>query len=296
MDPSVAFKNPFYPYEEYQKLAHPSISLSYSHPMGKNRYRTIIPSEDTRVKLNTQEGVEHSDYINANYISSDLSQNDNKYIACQAPIDCTLNDFWRMVWEQRCGVIVMVTGLVEDNVIKATCYWPEEGKVKTFGNLLICHKKTFCIGEIIIRSLLIRPVNQEHQSTREIIQLHYEGWPDAGVPTTTKPVRDLLILMNKFQERASALYSLNGPLVVHCSAGVGRTGCLIACHIAIEKLKEREVPNIKQSVELMRKQRHPTTVRNVRQYEFIYTVVRDAVKDKNIFSGSNVSPMWHNNK
>jgi protein tyrosine phosphatase len=85
--------------------------------------------------------------------------------------------------------------------------------------------------------------------------------------------------MNKFQERASDLYGLSGPWIVHCSAGVGRTGALIACHVVLEKLKRKEYPNIKNIVESLRMQRHHTMVKNEKQYEFIFKVAKDIVRD-----------------
>jgi protein tyrosine phosphatase len=116
---------------------------------------------------------------------------------------------------------------------------------------------------------------------REIVQLHYENWPDFGVPTSTKPIRDLLVLMTKFRERAAAA-SLDGPIVVHCSAGVGRTGCLIASHIAIEKAKRGEEFNIKKIVEQLRRERHPTMVKTEDQYFLVYAVVKDVLTKSSI--------------
>jgi len=174
----------------------------------------------------------------------------------------------------------MLTRLVEGNKrVQANCYWPEEGTVRRFGRLLVYHNKTFVLGEVIVRSLLIREAissSLDKSSTREIIQLHYEGWPDDGVPMSTKPIRDLLMLMAKFKAR-SVLQHLDGPVVVHCSAGLGRTGSFIACHITLHKILNNESPNIKRTVELLRKQRHGM-VRNQEQYSLIYSVVGDALQ------------------
>lgn len=229
--------------------------------------------------MEAEDGIEGSDYINANYISGEVKNSFHYYIACQAPLESTMNDFWRMMWEQRIGVIVMLTSLEEGHLNKAHCYWPEEGKVKKFGKLLVCHKKSFRVGEIIVRSLLVRLVAPDASSsaTREIIQLQYEGWPDFGAPSSTKSIRDLIVLMTKFRARAASSYALEGPIAIHCSAGLGRTGAYVACHITLEKLRHNEPANIRQTVELMRKQR-AGMVRNEIQYSLIYAVVRDALK------------------
>jgi len=257
--------------ENYRKIG--------TFPVEKNRYKTVIPVEDTRVHLNKIEGIENSDYINANFISSKDSE--QQYIACQAPLDSTRDDFWRMIWEQNCGLLVMLTKLYEGNLIKSSCYWPEEGCISDYGTIVVCHKKSFQIREIKIRSLLVRLSGKPSQ-TREVIQLHFGGWPDFDIPPSTKPVRDLLSLINKFQERSRSLYSLKGPIIVHCSAGIGRTGCLIACHMILERLNNDEKVDVKQIVENIRKQRHSLVVKNQRQYEFIFNVMKDILKDTKI--------------
>ncbi len=106
----------------------------------KNRYSSIVPNESTRVHLQLIEGEHNSDYINANFITVDTTQ---RYIACQAPLESTIEDFWRMIFEQNCGVIVMVTKCVEGNVTKASSYWPAEGQICQYGKLLVCHKRSF---------------------------------------------------------------------------------------------------------------------------------------------------------
>lgn len=235
--------------------------------------------DETRVRLEYKDGVEGSDYINANFINGETPNSYRYYIACQAPIENTVTDFWRMIWEQRIGVILMLTGLVEGNSVKAHSYWPEEGKVKRFGEIVICHKKTFQVGDITVRSLLARKSSSNlfgETGAREIIQLQYEGWPDHGVPESTKTIQELLVLMTKFKNRASR-QSLDGPVVVHCSAGLGRTGAFIGAHITLMKLLNNETPNVKTTVELIRKQRSGL-VRNEAQYAFIYTVVKDFLK------------------
>jgi len=241
----------------------------------KNRYSTYRPLNETRVILETLEGSEGSDYINASFISGDSDP--YEYIACQAPLDSTTEDFWRMVWEQRCGVIVMVTDL---EAKKASQYWPEEAEILRFGQLLVCNKKKIEMGDIDVRSLLLKESGVAGGGeTREIIHLQYRHWPDFGVPASTKPIRDLLSLSNKFKERATTVYSLEGPMIVHCSAGVGRTGAFIAVDIGLKCLRKGEEPNIKQIVRRLRSQRQGM-VRTQEQYMLIHVMILEVLGSK----------------
>jgi len=238
----------------------------------KNRYTGYRPLDSTRVILNELPGIECSDYINASYVSGELPESCRHYIACQAPLDSTTADFWRMIWEQRCGVIVMVTDLEEDKVSQ---YWPKEGEIARYGHYLVCQKKNFQLGDIEVRSLLIKgSACDENEETREIIHLQYRDWPDFGVPTTTKPIRDLLGLSSKFKQRATSVYNLGGPMVVHCSAGVGRTGAFIASHITLENLKNNMSVNIQETVRRLRAQRQGM-IRTQEQYALVYSVMFD---------------------
>jgi len=243
----------------------------------KNRYTGYRPLDSTRVVLNELPGIDCSDYINASYISGELPESQGFYIACQAPLDSTTTDFWRMIWEQNCGVIVMVTDLEED---KVTQYWPEEGEVARYGQYLVCQKKNFQLGDIEVRSLLIKDNNNGGtEDTREIIHLQYRDWPDFGVPQTTKPIRDLLCLSSKFKQRAATVYNLAGPMVVHCSAGVGRTGAFIAAHITLEKLKNNLPVNIQETVRRLRAQRQGM-IRTQEQYSLVYSVMFDVLNNR----------------
>lgn len=279
------FSNEFHRlYNDAPRAISPDLVPIFPILLEKNRYRSVMPLPDeTRVRLEFKDGEEGSDYINANFINGETPNSFHYYIACQAPIENTVTDFWRMIWEQQTGVILMLTGLVEGNSVKAHSYWPEEGKVKRYGDIVICHKKTFQVGEVTVRSILARQstsssnlFKENTHNAREIIQLQYEGWPDHGVPESTKTIQELLVLMTKFKNRASR-QTLDGPVVVHCSAGLGRTGAFIGAHITLMKILHNETPNVKTTVELIRKQRSGL-VRNEAQYAFIYTVVKDFLK------------------
>eukprot|EP01117_Protostelium_nocturnum_P000286 TRINITY_DN10350_c0_g1_i1.p1 TRINITY_DN10350_c0_g1~~TRINITY_DN10350_c0_g1_i1.p1 ORF type:complete len:327 (+),score=76.33 TRINITY_DN10350_c0_g1_i1:419-1399(+) len=245
----------------------------------KNRYWDILPNNETRVKLSTCDSK--SDYINANFIKGEGKDDAIEYIACQAPLDSTTADFWRMIWEQECGVIMMLTGLTEKNINKCACYWPEEGKTIRHGSLLVCNKRTFQVADTFtVRSLLLKPTDASAtgEKVREVVQIEYGQWPDYGVPNGTKSIIDLISLMRRMKERAVREYSLNGPVVVHCSAGIGRTGVFLACDITLRKLQRKEPADIQKTVTLMRSQR-PKMVMNKEQYALIYSVINDCVAE-----------------
>src|SRR5690606_6572630 len=121
----------------------------------KNRYGHFLPLDATRVVLG--DPVKDQGYINANFIDGEVEGSKKSYIACQAPLKNTLEDFWQMIWEQQCGVIVMLTSLQEGATIKAEPYWPlTEGHIENYGKFAVCHKRTFQMGELFIRSLLVK--------------------------------------------------------------------------------------------------------------------------------------------
>jgi len=266
---------------------------------GKNRYSDVIPVSQTRVRLNAIEGMCASDYINANFIDGEVPNSYRHYIACQAPLPSTINDFWRMIWEQRCGVIVMVTALKEGNVCKADVYWPGEKQIQRYGDILVCHRNTFQLGKLTVRSLLVkdalnRPDNgltsQQPSAVREVVQIQYEEWPDFGVANSTLTIIELMVLTTKLKRRAEQTYKLGGPVAVHCSAGIGRTGVFIAAHITMQNLIYNYQPNIQRTVDKIRRQRYGM-VKNVEQYVMIYKITRHLLLNSSILDELR-SSMW----
>lgn len=226
----------------------------------KNRYPDILPREDTRVRLQ-HTGSEGSDYINANYVF------EKQYIATQAPLFSTFADFWRMVWEQGSCIIVMLTRLTENGNVKANVYWPTTiGDKSTYGVLSVelIHETAF--DNIVCRLFRISD-GTEH---RDVYHLHYTGWPDFGVPSSTKEIIDLVKVTNYLRARAG----WEKPIVTHCSAGVGRVGTFIAIHQAVRLLNAAKTPKILDLVFAMRQCRHGMVQRE-EQYVFIHRVVAD---------------------
>jgi protein tyrosine phosphatase len=243
----------------------------------KNRYSNILATEATRVKLIAHRDLFlDSDYINANFIDGEIPGSKKTYIACQAPLPSTLSHFWLMLWESESAVIVMLTRLCERERVKATAYWPEDvGERKDFGPFCV----TFVKGKIVSAYLEQRVFDVEFGGqTRQIVQLHYTEWPDFGTPESTQTIRELVGLMDVYRMKGK-LSGLGGPIVTHCSAGVGRAGTFVAIHICLEKMKYfnslDQVIDIPQTVMLLRQSR-TGMVQTPEQYRFIYEVVRDA--------------------
>uniref|UniRef100_A0AAY4BJY8 Receptor-type tyrosine-protein phosphatase epsilon n=1 Tax=Denticeps clupeoides TaxID=299321 RepID=A0AAY4BJY8_9TELE len=227
----------------------------------KNRYPNILPYDHSRVVLTPVEGVPGSDYINASYI--DGYKDKNKFIAAQGPKPDTVADFWRMIWEQKAATIVMLTNLKERKEDKCYQYWPDQG-CWTYGNIRVVVEDFTALVDYTIRKFCI-----QHQSTdgskspRLVTQLHFTSWPDFGVPFSP-------IGMLKFLKKVKQVNpSYAGPIVVHCSAGVGRTGTFIVIDGMIDMMYEEQKVDVFGFVTRIRDQRSQL-VQTDMQYSFIY--------------------------
>jgi len=266
--------------QQQQGVMNPFATALARNNFHKNRYSNIMPPENTRVKLLEYRELNlDSDYINANYIDGEIPGSKRAYIACQAPLASTLVHFWLMIWENECAVIVMLTRLYERDRAKATAYWPEEpNTTKQFGPFKVTHTKSKSVNSFLDQRVFDVEFNGQ---TRNIVQLHYTEWPDFGAPESTQVIRELVALMDVYRMKGK-LAGLNGPVVAHCSAGVGRAGTFIAIHICLEKMKYfnalEEIVDIPRTVRMLRQSR-TGMVQTVEQYRFIYEVVRDARQD-----------------
>nr|XP_026696169.1 receptor-type tyrosine-protein phosphatase epsilon-like isoform X2 [Ciona intestinalis] len=232
----------------------------------KNRYKNILPYDATRVEL--KKTAESFDYINANYI--DGYSQERKFIATQGPLDRTTGDFWRMVWEQECLVIVMLTNVVESGKIKCAKYWPDQGKRCTYDGYSVETVTEVDYGSYIVRTINIEETNNEYATALKQIQhFHYIAWPDHGVPLITSSI----IQMQK-NVNAKANSENAAPIIVHCSAGAGRTGAYIGFDILLDEMKSRNRVNVYRTVLNMRKQRMDM-VQNMKQYIFIHKLITE---------------------
>ncbi|KAG5286356.1 hypothetical protein AALO_G00013920 [Alosa alosa] len=192
----------------------------------KNRYANVIAYDHTRVVLVPIEGIMGSDYINANYIDGYRKQ--NAYIATQGPLPESFGDFWRMVWEQRAASVVMMTRLEEKSRIKCDQYWPSRG-TDTYGMIQVTLLDTMELATFCVRTFSLHKNGTNER--REVRQFQFTAWPDHGVPEYPTPFL-------AFLRRVKACNPPDaGPVVVHCSAGVGRTGCFIVIDAMLERIK-----------------------------------------------------------
>jgi len=177
-----------------------------------------------------------------------------------------------MIWEQKSHIIVMLTRLVEKNVVKADLYWPEGPPVQ-YGIFRISLVGLENQKGIIIRHFLVQ--NLQTQMNRTVMQLHFQEWPDHGVPVSTDGIRSLITLKNEYKRKnMDSSNEILGPVVVHCSAGIGRSGTLIAIDLLLKDLKSSNELRIFSTVLDLRSQRYGM-VQTYEQYEFIYKFVRE---------------------
>uniref|UniRef100_A0A9J8AR33 protein-tyrosine-phosphatase n=1 Tax=Cyprinus carpio carpio TaxID=630221 RepID=A0A9J8AR33_CYPCA len=253
--------------EEYEGLAEgqtaPWETAKKDENRNKNRYGNIIAYDHTRVRLQLLEGDPHSDYINANYI--DGYHRPRHYIATQGPMQETVRDFWRMIWQENSASIVMVTNLVEVGRVKCVRYWPDETEL--YGDIKVTLIETEPLAEYVIRTFTVQ--KKGHHEIREIRQFHFTSWPDHGVPCYATGLLGF-IRQVKFLNPPDA-----GPIVVHCSAGAGRTGCFIAVDIMLDMAESEGVVDIFNCIRELRSQR-VNMVQTEEQYVFVHDAILEA--------------------
>ncbi|XP_078004299.1 receptor-type tyrosine-protein phosphatase eta isoform X3 [Phascolarctos cinereus] len=260
--------------EEYEDLKligvnQPKFAAEIPENRGKNRYNNVLPYDISRVKLSIQTQVT-DDYINANYMPGYYSKKD--FIATQGPLPNTLKDFWRMVWEKNIYSIVMLTKCVEQGRTKCEEYWPSK-QTQNYGDITVG-----IISEIILPEWTIRDFTVKNNKTSEshpLRQFHFTSWPDHGVPDTTDLLINFRYLVNDYMKQSPP----ESPVLVHCSAGVGRTGTFIAIDRLIHQMENENAVDVYGIVYDLRLHR-PLMVQTEDQYVFLNQCVWDIIKSQ----------------
>ncbi|KFV86044.1 Tyrosine-protein phosphatase non-receptor type 1, partial [Struthio camelus australis] len=255
------------------------------HPRNKNRnrYRDVSPFDHSRIKLIQGD----NDYINASLIKMEEAQ--RSYILTQGPLPNTCGHFWEMVWEQKSRGVVMLNRVMEKGSIKCAQYWPQKEEKEMFFE--DTNLKLTLISEDIKSYYTVRQLELENlttQESREILHFHYTTWPDFGVPESPASFLNFL-----FKVRESGSLSPEyGPVVVHCSAGIGRSGtfCLVdTCLLLMDKRKDPSSVDVKQVLLEMRKYRMGL-IQTADQLRFSYLAVIEGAKF--IMGDASVQEQW----
>ncbi|XP_033097302.1 receptor-type tyrosine-protein phosphatase T-like [Anneissia japonica] len=247
------------------KPLYPWTAAKNSKNKTKNRYANVIPYDNSRVVLGLWNNIPESDYINASYIDGYTTP--HEFIACQGPTVASVNDMWRMIWQKKSTIIVVVTNVVEGTRRKCEQYWPDPNDSNLYTNIAVTNVGETKYGNYVVRNLQLQKVGMEE--VHSVVQYHFTDWPDKSVPRAVPHLIDFIYAFRTAQRNSP---SDSGPVIVHCSAGAGRTGTVIVIASMLDMAKQEGKVDVFNFVRSIREKRIQM-VQTEEQYKFIYAAL-----------------------
>ncbi|XP_053105141.1 receptor-type tyrosine-protein phosphatase V-like isoform X2 [Hemicordylus capensis] len=262
----------FQDFEELKEVGkdQPKTEAELPANTSKNRYLHVLPYDYSRVKLSLLDGEPHSDYINANFVPGYNSP--QEFIVTQGPLKKTLDDFWRLVWEQHICTIVMLTVGMENGRVLCEYYWPSDTSFISSGQFRI-----HLLAQNFADEWTTRELKLQHEGLnveRRVIHLHYTAWPDHGIPESTVSIMNFMELVRAHTQSAKE----SGPTLVHCSAGVGRSGTFIALDRLLQQLKYEKLVDVFNTIYSLRMSRH-LMIQTLGQYIFLHSCILEKISE-----------------
>uniref|UniRef100_A0A670I8F2 Receptor-type tyrosine-protein phosphatase eta n=1 Tax=Podarcis muralis TaxID=64176 RepID=A0A670I8F2_PODMU len=280
--------------EEYEELRpvgtnQPRFAAELQENKAKNRYNNVLPYDISRVRLQIHEHPTN-DYINANYMPGYNSK--KEFIAAQGPLPNTVQDFWRMIWEKKIYTVVMLTKCIEQGRTKCEEYWPNK-QSKSYGDITVAMTSEIPLPEWTIRDFSME--KSDSSESHPVRQFHFTAWPDHGVPETTNLLINFRHLVQEYMKQNPP----SSPTLVHCSAGVGRTGTFIAIDHLIHQMEMENTVDVYGAVYELRMHRS-LMVQTEDQYVFLNQCVLDIIKSQKdkktdlIYQNTNAMAIYEN--
>ncbi|NWX88134.1 PTPRV phosphatase, partial [Nothoprocta ornata] len=263
----------FQEFEELKEVGkeQSKVEAELSTNISKNRYPHVLPYDHSRVKLSQLGEDPHSDYINANFMPGYTSQ--QEFIATQGPLKKTIEDFWRLVWEQNVRNIIMLTVCMENGRVLCDHYWPSESAPVSYGQVEVHLLKQNSSEEWTMREFKLW--HQCLETERHVSHLHYTAWPDHGIPESTTSIMAFREIVREHIQSAKDA----GPTLVHCSAGVGRTGTFIALDRLLQQMKQEKIVDTFGVVYTLRMNRYQM-IQTLSQYIFLHSCILDKILEE----------------
>ncbi|XP_041368280.1 receptor-type tyrosine-protein phosphatase kappa-like [Gigantopelta aegis] len=278
-NPPISFVSEFKKIPHKTKSSCQEAKKRYNEPL--NRFSYLLPYDKNRVVL-TPDRTSDRDYINASHVQG---YDHYPYIAATSPFDGdTVLDFWRMIHQYDIRTIVMITNVVEDNIVKCTQYWPDGGMV-TWGDFLLELVDMDQYADYVIRTITVTSVDTSKTVATTLFE--YTSWPDHGVPDDPIPLLEMRYKAWQHHGENNA-----GPMVVHCGTGVGRTGTYIAIDSLIQQYSKEGRISVFGFVRRLRTQR-PFMVRTPKQYVFIYEALFEEFQAGDTTVGNDLKERYH---